>query len=747
MTTLNEPLNTLPPAFSVEDDFIILELVMRNYMGDDDIERVREAAQFAEEAHQGQTRASGEPYINHPMAVAEILAEYQMEAETIIAGVLHDVVEDTPVTIEEVEERFGHRVANLVRGVTKVGRIGTVYRNEEEIENFRRMLLATAKDVHVMIIKLADRLHNMRTLQFMPRHKQRGIARQTLDIYAPLAHRLGLGRFKWQLEDLCLLFLHPEAYALIKKKVSSKRGERERYIELAIEELDTALKKKGLYVTVEGRPKHFYSIYMKMQRDNRTFEELYDLTALRVITETVGECYGVLGEVHTMWRQVDGRFKDYISNPKPNNYRSIHTTVLGPHGRLVEIQIRTSEMHAIAEQGIAAHWRYKHEKHQGKAADPKWLDLFDQELPDTRDPDDFFQSIRSDLFSDEVYVYTPKGDLVRLPVDATPIDFAFRIHTELGRRCCGAKVNRRLVPLNYPLKIGDVVDIITSPNAHPSPAWLDIVKTASARNKIRRYLLESRRDELLQIGESNLSRELKKAGFNALELYNSSQIEEIVASLRLKSLEDLFINIGFGRVSTKQVIARLLQPKTKPAPKQPTPKAETTRRSVVRMGDIDNVMYRLAQCCNPLPGDPIIGFVTRGRGVTLHKAACRNITHFNGDPERLIEMFWEDDKEKSISVVIEVSARDRRGLLSDLSQMISSTGTNILGCHSETTEGNALFQFQVEVLNTNHLTTILQQTLGIEGVKNARRLRESQKTLRRRRKEHGNSKNQNNSRD
>ena len=741
------------PQLSHDDDFVILELVLRNYLrNDEDIQRIREAYQFARQAHEGQTRASGEPYFDHPVAVAEILAEYHMDVDTIMAGLLHDVVEDTPVTAEQIEERFGERVCKMVMGVTKVGKIGTAYRSEEDIENFRRMLVATAQEIQVIIIKLADRLHNMRTLHFLPRHKQRSIARQTLDIYAPLAHRLGLGRFKWQLEDLCLMFLHPESYDWIKKKVSIKRGEREKYIESTIQELEEALKKRNLRVTIEGRAKHFYSIYQKMQRDNRTFEELYDLTALRVITETVGECYAVLGEIHTMWRQVEGRFKDYISCPKPNQYRSIHTTVLGPRGRLIEIQIRTHEMHAIAEQGIAAHWRYKEiagdARTAGKPAETKWLDVF-EELPDTRDPDDFFQSIRSDLFSDEVFVYTPQGDLVRLPVNATPIDFAYRIHTELGHRCGGAKVNQRMAPLNYSLKTGDVVEVISSTNAHPSPSWLDIVKTASARNKIRRFLLESRRDELAQIGETNLTRELKKAGFNHLAFYNSPEAQEVAHSLRLKSLDDLFVNIGFGRVHTKQVIARLLQPKAKPqrhpAERREDESAKEQRRSVVRMGDIDNILYRLAQCCNPLPGDHIVGFVTRGRGVTLHKASCRNITHFSGDSDRLIEMFWEDDSDKSVRVAIEVMARDRRNLLSDLSQMISSTGTNILSSHSDTVDGVATFQFQVEVLNTNHLTTIMQQTLGIEGVRNVRRLRDSQTAKRKSSPKNGQARNGNGS--
>ncbi|MBI1388386.1 MAG: RelA/SpoT family protein [bacterium] len=711
-----------------DDDFPILELMLRNYMSEPDIKRVHDAYQYSHQAHLNQTRASGEPYISHPIAVAEILAEYQMDADTIIAGFLHDVLEDTEIPYQSLSNRFGERVAMLVQSVTKVGKIGQAYKNEAEIENLRRMLIATAENVQVIIIKLADRLHNMKTLQFLPRHKQRAIAQQTLDIYAPLAHRLGLGRFKWQLEDLCLMFLNPEAYDKIKKRVAQKRAEREQYITQAVKELEEGLLAENIHATVEGRAKHFYSIYMKMLRDNKTFTEIYDLIALRVICGNIGDCYAVLGEVHTMWRQVEGRFKDYISCPKANNYRSIHTTVLGPHGRLIEIQIRTLEMHLIAEQGVAAHWKYKEESQRRQSrGDLKWQELFSQELPDTHDPEDFLRSIRTDLFSDEVYVYTPKGDLFRMPAESTPIDFAYRIHTELGHKCNGAKVNNRLVPLNHSLKTGDVVKIMTSPNNHPSPAWLDIAKTASARNKIRRFLLESRRDELIGIGQANLTRELKKAGFNALEFYHSDKAEEICKSLGMKNNDDLFVNIGFGRISIKQVLARLLQPKTPHPKKTETPKpvpAQNLPRSVVRMGDIDNIMYRLALCCNPLPGDNIMGFVTRGRGVTIHKTACRNITHHIGETHRIIPLFWEGDRKDRLSVSVEIHARDRRNLLGDLSQMISSTNTNILACHSESIGDMAVFTFKVEVLSTSHLNTIMQQLLGIEGVKTVRRLKD-----------------------
>lgn len=711
-----------------QDDCQLLEMVLANFFRKEDMEHVRKALLFAYNAHRHQTRANGEPYIVHPISVAEILGEMQLDVKTICAGLLHDVLEDTDCTEVELREQFGDEIADLVLGVTKVGEISAAYRSEVELENLRRMLVAMAKDPRVIVIKLADRLHNLRTLQFLPRNKQLRIAQDTLKIYTPLAHRLGIGRLKWELEDYCFMFLNPEMYQNIKQKVSLKRKERELFIRQACKELQEDLFKKGINAVVEGRAKHFYSIYTKMLRDNKTFEEIYDLIALRVICETVGDCYAVLGEVHTMWRQVEGRFKDFISNPKANNYRSIHTTVLGPHGRMMEIQIRTQEMHFIAEHGIASHWRYKSTEKRSLRQDAIWLQMFSKEIMDTKNPEEFFETIQSELFSDEVYVYTPKGDVLRLPKDASPLDYAFKVHTELGLSCVGAKVNGRLVALNYKLNTGDVVEILTSPHAKPSRAWLDIVKTSSARNKIRRALLESQRDELLRMGQSSLMREIQRAGFNAREFFNSDDSKKIAEELGQKTLDDLFVNIGYGRISTKQVIARLLK-KTKPAlgDRPPDKKEEeetpSPKSSIVKLADIDEIMYRIARCCNPIPGDEIIGFVTRGRGVSIHKSTCKSIQQFKSDPGRILPLFWEGDKQEPVSVGIEIKARDRKNLLSDVSQMISSTGTNIIKCHSVTDKEIATFLFTVEVINTNHLNTIMQQLLGINGVKNVRRVR------------------------
>ncbi len=728
-------IESAPSAIKVEsrphDEFPYVELLLRNYLSEADVQRVRSAYEFACQAHAGQSRMNGEPYILHPVSVAEILAEYHRDSDIVIAGLLHDVIEDTKVTYDDVVSRFGKPVADLVQGVTKVSKIveESPFLREMEVENFRRMLVATAKDIHVIIVKLADRLHNMQTLAHMPREKQLRIAKNTLDIFAPIAHRLGLGKMKWELEDLALVYLHPDMYQMIKKNVSEKRALREQYIREVCRDLQKRLEQHQINGTVEGRAKHFYSIYQKMNNDNKTFEEIFDLAAIRVICESIGECYAVLGEVHSMWRQLDGRFKDYISNPKPNNYRSIHTTVLGPKGRKIEIQIRTLEMHLDSEFGIAAHWRYKEEKNGRIGRDAKWIEQFVNNLPDTHDPEEFIQSIQQDLFSNEVYVYTPKGELIRLVKGATPIDLAYRIHTNLGNRCGGAKVNGRLVTLNYELQTGDVVEILSNPNSHPSAAWLNIVKTSSARNKIRRYLLHSQRDQLLQRGQSSLSRELQKNSIKPLEFYNSPQIKEIVKSLKVKDLDDLFVNIGFGRINTKQVMARVLKldasppAKVSPARSRGTKNKAESKPSVVKMGDIDEIMYRRARCCNPLPGEDIIGFVTRGRGVSIHRANCKSIRSHIHDGDRILPLFWEGEDQGHVEASIDITARDRHNLLMEVTQMISATGTNIVGCNTETVNGTAQFHIRMDIRNAMHLDTIMQQLLGIEGVKSIKKSR------------------------
>lgn len=727
-------IDNVPTSLNVaniqEDEFPYVELLLRNYLSEDEVARVRSAYEFALNAHENQTRVNGEPYILHPVAVAEILAEYHRDADIVIAGLLHDIIEDTDYTFEDLEKRFGSTVASLVSGVTKVSRIvsESPFLREMEVENFRRMLVATAKDIHVIIVKLADRLHNMQTLEHLPREKQLRIARSTLEVFAPIAHRLGLGKMKWELEDLALVYLHPDVYNMIKKQVSEKRAIREQYVREVCQSLQERFESHKISCTVEGRAKHFYSIYQKMTSDNKTFEEIYDLAAIRVICETIGECYAILGEVHSMWRQVEGRFKDYISNPKSNNYRSIHTTVLGPNARKIEIQIRTLEMHLDSEYGIAAHWRYKEEKNSRVGRDAKWLEHFVNNLPDTHDPEEFIQSIRNDLFANEIYVYTPKGELIRLAKGATPIDLAYRIHTDLGNRCGGAKINGRLITLNHELQTGDVVEILSNPNSHPSAAWLNIVKTSSARNKIRRYLLESQKDQLLQRGQSSLTRELQKTGIKPLEFYNSPLAKEVIDTLNAKDLDDLFINIGFGRISTKQVIARIIkaspsEPNQKQTRQRNTKDKNEVKPSVVKLGEIDDIMYRRARCCNPLPGEDIVGFVTRGRGVSIHRADCRSMKFHLLENDRILPLFWEGEETGHVNASIEIMARDRQNLLNEITQMISATGTNIVGCNTKTINGTATFSFELDIRNSSHLNTIMQQLLGIDGVRNVKKTR------------------------
>lgn len=691
-----------------------------------DVEICLNAFRFADKTHHGQTRKAGDPFISHPLEVAILLAGLEVDVETVAAGLLHDTVEDTSTTSEEVVRAFGERTATLVEGVTKVSGIDLAYREEEEIENLRRMLVATADDLRVIVIKLCDRLHNMRTLQHLQGVQQRRIAHATVDIFAPLAHRLGLGEIKWELEDLSLSFLHPEVYQDIKSKISQKRRDRKAYIEETQQQLQTTLLEEGIGCSVTGRAKHFYSIYRKMKRSGKSFDELTDLLAIRIITGTLGECYAALGVVHSLWRPKEGKFKDYIASPKPNEYRSLHTTVFGPKSRLVEFQIRTREMHSVAERGIAAHWRYK-EGADGRrlGKDSKWLEGLSEQLPDTLNPDEFVDEIKRDLFADEVYVNTPKGKLMRLPLGATPIDFAYRIHTDLGNQCEGVRINGRIAPLNYKLQTGDTIEIIRSKRGMASPSWLEIVRTSSAKAKIRRYLLETRRDELLEQGRVMLNRDLQRHGVVPKEFYKSPAFRRYLKSLDQHNVDDLHVNIGFGRISTKQILARIIQERNASAkPKKTAKRTEEKPSAVVRLGDIDNILYRRARCCAPLPGDEIVGFVTRGRGITIHRQDCKNIQHLNLEPQRLMNLFWETDTPSNFAVDIEIVSRDRQSLLSDLSHRISGLGVSIDACHSVTDdESVARSLFTLRISDRQQLDNLMRNLVGVEGVHFVRRKR------------------------
>ncbi|HZK18844.1 MAG TPA: bifunctional (p)ppGpp synthetase/guanosine-3',5'-bis(diphosphate) 3'-pyrophosphohydrolase [Clostridia bacterium] len=657
-----------------------------------DLDFIREAYELAREAHDGQKRISGQPFITHPVAVAEILAELELDLDTLAGALLHDVVEDTDVSLSLIGEKFGSEVALLVDGVTKLGRLEYKSKEEQQAENLRKMFLAMAKDIRVILIKLADRLHNLRTLRYHPEEKQKEIAHETLEIFAPLAHRLGIYRIKWELEDIAFRHLAPKKYYDLVKQVAETRSKREEYINKhVVGNLAEKLIAVGIEATIEGRPKHLYSIYEKMESQKKEFNEILDVLAVRVLVETVKDCYGALGIAHTIWKPIPGRFKDYVAMPKSNMYQSLHTTVIGLYGEPLEIQIRTWEMHRTAEYGIAAHWLYK----EGGRGDRKfaqkmaWLRRileWQSEIGDTDDAREFMEGLKIDLFSDSVYVFTPRGDVLELSTGSVPIDFAYRIHTEVGHRCTGARVNGRIVPLDYKLKNGDIVEIITGKNKRPSRDWLNIVKTSQAKNKIRQWYKKERRDENIIRGKETLERELRKHNLDQ-DLIKSDKLVEIGAKFNLKTLDDVYAAVGDGTVTFGTVIARLREGAKKDKQaieeelKAPRPISDVMdkRRPVdgIRVKGEENLLVRLAQCCNPVPGDPVSGFVTRGRGVSVHRNDCRNIIALKkSDPQRVIGVEWEDVSWASFQVKLEVIGLDRAGLLSDVMAVLKDLKIN-----------------------------------------------------------------------
>ncbi|SDF10988.1 RelA/SpoT family protein [Sporolituus thermophilus] len=666
---------------------------IQSYQPDAPIELVKKAYAFAGEAHRGQYRVSGEEYITHPLGVAKILADLQIDALTISAGLLHDVVEDTPVTLEEIEKQFGKEIAMLVDGVTKLSRMEYKSKEEEQLENYRKMFLAMAKDIRVVLIKLADRLHNMRTLKYMPPSKQKEIARETLEIFAPLANRLGIFSVKWELEDLSFRFLEPEKYYELVEKVKQKRQEREALVNEAIKILSERLAAMGIKAEIQGRPKHFYSIYKKMQKDNKDLSEIYDLSAVRVIVDTIKDCYAALGIVHTLWKPIPGRFKDYIAMPKSNMYQSLHTTVIGIQGQPLEIQIRTVEMHRTSEYGIAAHWRYKE---GGKGTDRdfeqklSWLRQLLEWHQELRDPREFMEALKLDVFADEVFVFTPKGDVIDLPAGSVPIDFAYRIHTDVGHRCVGARVNGKIVPLEYKLANGDIVEIITSKHSSgPSLDWLNIVGSPETRNKIRQWFKKEKREENIAKGREMIERESKRLGYDWRELTKGDRLNEIAKKMNLANEEDLLSALGYGGVTLHSVMTKLLEvhkkeikSTTPPAlsqlltelkPKRPRTKSS---HGILVKGEA-GVLVRLARCCNPIPGDPIVGYVTRGRGVSVHRADCTNILSHPEEYERVIEVAWDINAADIYRVTVEVTAMDRPGVLSDIMMVAAESKTNV----------------------------------------------------------------------
>ena len=707
---------------------------IRKYHPEDDMELVRRAYAFAEKAHAHQVRKSGDPYFCHPCAVAVILADLMLDASTIAAGLLHDVVEDCEgVTSEMIGQEFGEEIELLVDGVTKLNQLDFSSREEAKAETLRKMFLAMAKDIRVVLIKLADRLHNMRTLKFKAPDRQRAIAQETLDIYAPLAHRLGVYTIKWELEDLSLRYLDPDAFYELVRLVGMKRAEREQLIAQVTQELKTKLYEAGIHkCEIDGRPKHFYSIYKKMKSQNKTFDQINDLLAVRVLVNTTTECYHALGVVHTIWPQVPGRFKDYISVPKANMYQSLHTTVVN-QGRPFEVQIRTFEMHRIAEYGIAAHWRYK----EGRATDEldkklSWLRRILDWQSEAHDPSEFGEMLKFDLFADEVLVFTPKGDVVSLPKGATPLDFAYRIHSAVGNRCIGAKVNHRIVPLATPLETGDFVEVMTSSSSHgPSRDWLNIVKTSEAKAKIRAWLKKEEREQNIVHGHDMLEREAKRLGYQLPMLTKSELIEPMYKRLSVQSLDDIYAMVGFGGASTQQVLNRLIDEYKKhnkidsPAPVEtkpdeapaPRPRPSSNSNGVIVKGE-SGMLVRFAKCCTPLPGDKIIGYITRGRGVSVHRADCVSLKDESVEPERLIEVEWEDQpKESSYEAEIRVIAYNRTGLLAELSVMFASQEipVNAISAHAAKNQ-TYVFHVSLVIRSTQQLNKLIRDIQKIPDV-------------------------------
>jgi GTP pyrophosphokinase len=695
-----------------------------------DLDVLTRAYRFSASSHDGQQRASGEPYLSHPLQVAGLLVDFKMDVTTVTAGLLHDVLEDTAATKDDLVREFGQEIAELVDGVTKLGKLAFSSREERQAENFRKMLVAMARDLRVLMIKLADRLHNMRTLDYLPPEKARKIAQETLDIYAPLAHRLGMAKVKAELEDLALRTNEPQAYVDLQKRVAKRRLEREADINQAIAILVTKLREVGIDAQIRGRPKHFYSIWKKMHDQGREFDEIYDLTAVRIITGSVRDCYGTLGVVHSLWKPVPGRFKDFIAMPKVNMYQSLHTTVIGPKGDPVEIQIRTWEMHRIAEEGIAAHWLYKEKKSGKDKLDESliWLRQLLETQQDLKDPREFLDTVRVDLFPDEVYVFTPKGDVKALPEGATPIDFAYTVHTKVGEHCVGAKVNGKLVPLRYTLRQGDIVEIVTSPNQHPSRDWLQIAKSTRARSKINQWLKIEEREQSIELGRELFDREARKYRLSGPTLLGGDEARKVGADLGFANVDDLLASVGYGKTSVHHLLNRLAPAPLLEVPERPKAPAAASRPKAdegVRIRGVDDLLIRFAKCCNPLPGDPIVGFITRGRGLTVHSRDCLTVAKSVLDRERLINVEWDVEAPQSRPVRIAVYiGRDRPGLLSEITGAISAQNGNITKAEVMVTDDRkGINNFVVEVADLKQLQGIMSAIRTVPDVINVERVR------------------------
>ena len=697
---------------------------------------IQKAYNFAAEHHKGQKRMSGEDYIIHPLNVAYILADLQMDDSTICAALLHDVVEDTDVTNEDIVKNFGEEIAEMVAGVTKLSKIQYVTIKEEQVENYRKMFLAMGKDIRVILIKLADRLHNMRTLSNLKRDRQIANAKETMELYAPLANRLGIYSLKSELEDLAFRYLYPEEYRELVMSIEKKREERIEFINKIMNEIRVALKKQKIVAEVTGRAKHLYSIYRKMQRDNITIDQVYDLFALRIIVNSVKDCYAALGVVHDLYTPMPGRFKDYIAVPKPNMYQSIHNTLIGPKGTPFEVQVRTWDMHRVAEYGIAAHWAYKEankfKKSNVVVTEDKlaWLRETLEWQKDMQDPDEFLKTLKTELFEDEVYVFTPKGEIKTLPRDATPIDFAYTIHAEVGHKMVGCKINSKMMPIVTPLKSGDIVEIITSDTAKgPSRDWLKIVKSSSAKTKIQQWFKKTEREENIEKGKDILDKEIKKIGMSHSDLFKPEWIQVVLNRYNYNSVEDMYASIGFGGISPNKIITRLLEEYKKEHEEDvieekiqelvtEAPRKNSAPKSGVSVKGIDNCLVKFSKCCNPVPGDDIIGYITKGRGVSIHRKDCTNLKDLLSVEERIIEVEWYDEKEKAeYNVDIQVLANDRTGLLADVVKEITSKKINIMGVNTKTSKDRiATIDVTLEVQDIEQLNQIIKQIRKVDSV-------------------------------
>ena len=720
------------------EQFQKLEELLKAHNPDVDLTMLEKAFALASEKHKDQKRKSGEPFIIHPVAVATMLAEMDMDMPSVIAGMLHDVVEDTSVTIEEIREIFGDEIAYLVDGVTKLKRIPTSTKEELQNENLRKMFLSMASDIRVIVIKLVDRLHNMRTLQYVNTDAQITKARETLEIYTPLAHRLGMTKIKWELEDLCFKYLEPEAYNSLVTQITQRRDQQEAYIRKVLDAIRIRLNEAGIKAFLDGRPKHFYSIHKKMIAQNKALNQIYDLLAIRVIVDTVQECYTVLGIIHEMYTPMPGRFKDYIAMPKPNMYQSLHTTLIGPDGQPFEAQIRTWEMHKTAEIGIAAHWKYKEGGKNGKTSDYdgklEWVRNLLDNQKEVEDPDEFVETFKMDLFTDEVFVFTPKGDVKCLPKGSTPIDFAYAIHSAVGNRMIGAKVNGEIKPLNYKLCTGDFVEIITSQSNHgPSRDWLNIVKSSEAKSKIRQWFKKECRDENIERGKEIIERELKKQGFRHEQLFKTEWLEPILKKYKFTSYDDLLTVIGFGELSAQKIVNMLKEEYQKSIsgskeeellakleasknPKKERQKQHASDNGIIVKG-IDNCLVRLSRCCNPVPGDSIVGYITRGRGVSVHRTDCPNIVAMSELENRVIDVRWAEKSKNSYIVDISIKAVDNSNLLLQIAKLIAESKLPMKAINARTTRDNyELIDLTVEITDRSELDKLAKKINGMENV-------------------------------